>query len=117
MGDVAFARTSDHASVGHGIGVTTVALVYDSCDHVPVKYPNPLTALSTEGRDASKESPDVKEGTARNLLRLDAMFYRDSLPNGSIAKEVTVVIKKHAVEYKPGCAKANHCSCDVTPSC
>lgn len=117
MGEVAFTRTSDHAPVGHGMGVTTVALVYDSCDHVPVKYPGSETCFPAEGRDASEESPDVKEGTARNLLRVGAIFHRDSLPNGSMTKEVTVVIKKHAKDYDSGCAKTNHCPCDVTPSC
>lgn len=117
IGEVAFTRTSDHAPVGHGMGVTTVAFVYDSCDHVPVKYPGPETCLPAEGRDASEESPDVKEGTARNLLCLDAIFHRDSLSNGSITKEVTEKIKNHAKEYNSGCAKANHCPCDVTPLC
>lgn len=94
INEVTFARTSDHAPVGHGMGVTTVAFVYDSCDHVPVKYPGSETCLSTEGRDASEESPDVKEGTTTNLLCL-GVFEGGSAPNGSIAKEVTVKIKEH----------------------
>ncbi len=107
IGDKAFARTLEHASVGHGIGVTTVAFVYDSCDHVPVRCPDSFTTLSTEGRDASELSPDVKEGTTRNLGPSD----------GTIAKEVTFVVTDHAEKYGTGYRKANHCSCDVTPLC
>lgn len=43
IGEESFARTVNHAPTLHGLGVATVALVYDECDPEPVNKPNPLT--------------------------------------------------------------------------
>ncbi len=99
------------------MGVTTVALVYDSRDHVPVKYPGPDTTLPAEGVDASESSHDVKEGAATNLLCEGSDLHKGPMSNGPMAKEVTVMVKMPTEYEGSGYACANHCSWDVTPLC
>ncbi len=89
--------TLDHASVLHGIGVTTVAFVYDMCDHDPVKKPNSLTAEAAGGGDTMKEVPiDRVMGTTANL----------GPSIGSLAEDVKVKTTVRSEENGKGYVKA-----------
>lgn len=60
------AHTLDHATTGHGMGVTTVALVYDDCDHDPVKKPGTDTTEATKGGNTD-EVVHIGDGETANL--------------------------------------------------